>query len=172
MRVVYTLLFFLSISFSLQAQQPTVSGRVYDTVLKRGLAYTTVSLVDYKDSTLVAFSRADSAGKFIIREIPKPGKYLLSTSYVGYLPVWLPVEFQQGEHLQVGNVVVSDLASMSSVTINARRPPVEMKNDTLEFNTENFKIQPNAVVEDMLKRLPGVTVDRDGTVRVNGQQVR
>ncbi|MBX9891101.1 MAG: outer membrane beta-barrel protein [Chitinophagaceae bacterium] len=172
MRAVYTILFFLSISFAIQAQQPAVSGRVYDTVLKKGLAYTTVSLVDHKDSTLVAFSRADSTGKFVIREIPKPGKYLLSTSYVGYLPVWLPVELKQGEHLQVGNVVVSDLASMSSVTVNARRPPVEMKNDTLEFNTENFKTQPNAVVEDMLKRLPGVTVDRDGTVRVNGQQVR
>lgn len=172
MRTVYTILFLLTISFSIQAQQPAVSGRVYDTVLKKGLAYTTVSLVDQKDSTLVAFSRADSTGKFIIREIPKPGKYLLSTSYVGYLPVWLPVELKQGEHLQVGNVVVSDLASMSSVTVNARRPPVEMKNDTLEFNTENFKTQPNAVVEDMLKRLPGVTVDRDGTVRVNGQQVR
>ena len=70
MRAVYTILFFLSISFAIQAQQPAVSGRVYDTVLKKGLAYTTVSLVDHKDSTLVAFSRADSTGKFVIREIP------------------------------------------------------------------------------------------------------
>jgi hypothetical protein len=46
-----------------------------------------------------------------------------------------------------------------------------MNNDTLEFNTENFKTQPNAVVEDLLKKLPGVVVDADGTVRVNGQKI-
>lgn len=171
MRLTYTFLFFLSISFTIQAQQPSVSGRVFDTLQNKGLAYSTVSLLDHKDSIPVVFSLADSTGKFIIREIPKPGKYILSTSHVGYEPIWLPVELKKGEHLKVGNVVMSNLGSMNNITVYARRPPVELKNDTLEFNTENFKTQPNAVVEDMLKRLPGVTIDRDGTVRVNGQQV-
>jgi hypothetical protein len=58
-----------------------------------------------------------------------------------------------------------------NVTVNARRAPVTINNDTVEFNTENFKTQPNAVVEDLLKKLPGVTVDNDGTVRVNGQRI-
>ena len=66
---------------------------------------------------------------------------------------------------------MTDLVNASSVTVNSKRAPVVMNNDTLEFNTENFKTQPNAVVEDLLKKLPGVTVDADGTVRVNGQKI-
>jgi hypothetical protein len=50
-------------------------------------------------------------------------------------------------------------------------PPVTISGDTVEFNTENFKTQPNAVVEDMLKKMPGITVDNDGTVRMNGQKI-
>jgi hypothetical protein len=66
---------------------------------------------------------------------------------------------------------MTDVLNSGNVTVVARRPPVTINNDTVEFNTENFKTQPNAVVEDMLKKLPGVTVDNDGTVRVNGQRV-
>ncbi len=68
-------------------------------------------------------------------------------------------------------MAMTDVNSASAVTVNAKRAPVVMNNDTLEFNTENFKTQPNAVVEDLLKKLPGVVVDADGTVRVNGQKI-
>src|SRR5882757_9158523 len=61
---------------------------------------------------------------------------------------------------------------LRDVNVVARRPPVEINNDTLEFNSENFKTQPNAVVEDLLRKMPGVTIESDGTVKVNGQTVK
>jgi hypothetical protein len=61
---------------------------------------------------------------------------------------------------------------MDSIVVTAKRPPVELKNDTIQFNTENFKTPPNAVVEDMLRRMPGFTVDKDGTIRFNGKVQR
>ena len=61
---------------------------------------------------------------------------------------------------------------MDSIVITAKRPPVELINDTIQFNTENFKTPPNAVVEDMLRRMPGFTVDKDGTIRFNGKVQR
>ena len=66
---------------------------------------------------------------------------------------------------------MTDVLHSGDVSVTARRAPVTINNDTVEFNTENFKTQPNAVVEDLLKKLPGVTVDNDGTVRVNGQKI-
>lgn len=167
------LLFIFSIPFFTKAQQTpaTVRGTVFDTVSKKGLAYATVSVVNAKDSTLVTFTRADSIGKFRIANLGK-GKYLLSASYVGYLPVWKNLDItKEGQEMNLGNIEMQDVQSAGNVTVTARRAPVTINNDTVEFNTENFKTQPNAAAEDLLKKLPGVTVDNDGTVRVNGQRI-
>jgi hypothetical protein len=158
--------------FSLAQKAPaSVKGVVFDTASKKGLAYATVSVVNAKDSTLVSFTRADSTGKFKLASLDK-GKYLLSSSYVGYVPVWKSLEItKEGQEINMGNIEMTDVLNAGNVTVTARRAPVTINNDTVEFNTENFKTQPNAVVEDLLKKLPGVTVDNDGTVRVNGQKV-
>ena len=169
---IITLLSIICLPFLVQAQKTpaSVKGMVYDTATKRGLAYATVSIVNAKDSTLVSFTRADSTGKFKLTSLDK-GKYLISSSYVGYVPVWKAIELKEAQELNLGNIIMTDLTAAGNVTVTARRAPVTINNDTVEFNTENFKTQPNAVVEDLLKKLPGVTVDNDGTVRVNGQKI-
>lgn len=169
---IITLLSILLLPFLLQAQSGNVAvkGTVYDTASQRGLAYATVSVVNAKDSTLISFTRADSSGQFKISSVKK-GKYLLSASYVGYVPVWREIEVSESHDLSVGRLVMTDLLHAGDVTVTARRAPVTINNDTVEFNAENFKTAPNAVVEDMLKKMPGVTVDNDGTVRVNGQRI-
>jgi hypothetical protein len=169
-KLLYTL--FLSCSaLSLFSQKITITGRVYDSLINKGLAYTTVSLMQ-TDSTLVSFSKADSAGNFKMNGVEK-GRYLISTSYVGYLPVWKAIEISGTANPQdIANIYMQDLTTAGEVTVNTKRPPVTINNDTLEFNTENFKTQPNAVVEDMLKKMPGVTVETDGTLKVNGQTVK
>jgi hypothetical protein len=169
---ILTLLTLLILSFSTQAQRSpgTIRGTVTDSISKRGLAYTTISIVNAKDSTLVSFTRADSTGKFKLNALDK-GRYLLSASYVGFVPVWKTIEVLEGQDLNIGNLQMTDVLHSGDVTVTAKRAPVTINNDTVEFNTENFKTQPNAVVEDLLKKLPGVTVDNDGTVRVNGQRV-
>ncbi|MDP3393425.1 outer membrane beta-barrel protein [Sediminibacterium sp.] len=172
MKLIGFFMFGILFSSALNAQQTnaTISGEVVDSIARKGLAYSTVSIVQQKDSTLVSFARADSSGKFKLSGLPK-GNYLLSFSYVGYVPVWKPIQIKDAEQLNLGRIILTDLIHAGDVTVTARRPPVIINNDTIEFNTENFKTQPNAVVEDLLKKLPGVTVDRDGTVKVNGQKV-
>jgi hypothetical protein len=172
MKLIGFFMFGMLFSSALNAQQTnaTISGEVVDSIARKGLAYSTVSIVQQKDSTLVSFARADSSGKFKLSGLPK-GNYLLSFSYVGYVPVWKPIQIKDAEQLNLGRIILTDLIHAGDVTVTARRPPVIINNDTIEFNTENFKTQPNAVVEDLLKKLPGVTVDRDGTVKVNGQKV-
>ncbi len=157
------------ISFSAAAQTSTIKGTVFDTTSKKGLAYATISLVKAKDSMLVSFSKADSTGNFTLRSVAY-GDYLVSTSYVGFVPVWKPVSVIS-QMTELGNIEMTDVKFADEVVVRSKRPPVTINGDTLEFNTENFKTQPNAVVEDMLKKMPGITVDNDGTVRINGQRV-
>ena len=167
----------LSLAFCLSiltaySQTATIRGRVCDSSSNKALAFATVSLVNARDTTLVSFAVADSAGYFLLRRVAA-GDYLLSASYAGYFPVWQPLPHLSGAGIhETGDLHLSLISSLQDVQVTARRPPVEINNDTLEFNSENFKTQPNAVVEDMLKKMPGVTVESDGTVKVNGQTVR
>ncbi len=171
-RLFLSLLFISFLPFIAASQKApgSIKGVVYDTSSKKGLAYATISIVNAKDSTLISFARADSSGHFNLKNLVK-GKYLLSASYVGFVAVWKNIEVKEGQELVMGNIEMTDLVSAGNITVTARRAPVTINGDTVEFNTENFKTPPNAVAEDLLKKLPGVTVDNDGTVRVNGQKI-
>ncbi len=150
MNRIATLLAIILLPVLLQAQKTpaSIKGTVYDTASKRGLAYATISVLNAKDSTLVSFTLADSSGKFRLSSLVK-GKYLLSSSYVGLVPVWKAVELKDGEELNLGNIAMTDVLNAGNITVTARRAPVTINNDTVEFNTENFKTQPNAVAEDL-----------------------
>ena len=149
-------------------QRLILKGRVVDSLSRKGLASATISLVKAADSALLTFGIADSTGAFRLATVGS-GPYLLSVSYTGYQPVWRAPAAGINE---LGDIVLTPYGMLQAAQINGRRPPVEINGDTIEFNAENFKTQPNAVVEDMLRKIPGVSVESDGTIKVNGQTVR
>jgi hypothetical protein len=152
------------------AQNLTLQGTIKDSIANRALNSATVSLVYAKDSSLVSFSRTNEAGVFNFKNV-SPGSYLISVSYVGYIPKWVPVLNGIEKTVDMGIIYMNDVNSMSTVTVNARRPPVVINGDSVEFNSENFKTAPNAVVEDLLKKMPGIEVDKSGGITVNGKSV-
>ena len=160
----------LLVGFQANAQNITIDGTIMDSVLKKTLTYATVSLANAKDSSLINFTRANEDGFFQFKNIV-PGKYLLSVSYIGYQPLWLGLKMGTTNKLSLGNIYLTDASQISSVTVTARRPPVVINGDSIEFNSENFKTVPNAVVEDMLKKMPGIEVDKAGGITVNGKSV-
>ena len=127
-------------------------------------------MVYAKDSSLVSFSRTNEAGAFNFKNVA-PGNYLISVSYVGYVPKWVPVITGTEKTVEMGLIYMNDVNTMSTVTVTARRPPVVINGDSVEFNSENFKTAPNAVVEDLLKKMPGMEVDKAGGITVNGKKV-
>jgi hypothetical protein len=149
-------------------QRLILKGKVVDSVSRKGLTSATISLVKAADSALLTFGIADSTGAFRLKTVGS-GPYLLSVSYTGYQPVWRQLADGVNE---LGEIVLTPYGLLQAVQVNGRRPPVEITGDTIEFNAENFRTQPNAVVEDMLRKIPGVTVESDGTIKVNGQIVR
>jgi hypothetical protein len=152
------------------AQNLTIQGSLKDSIANRALNSATVSLVYANDSSLVSFSRTNEAGVFNFKNV-SPGNYLISVSYVGYIPKWVPVITGTEKTVDMGLIYMNDVNTMSTVTVTARRPPVVINGDSVEFNSENFKTAPNAVVEDLLKKMPGMEVDKSGGITVNGKKV-
>jgi hypothetical protein len=160
----------LLISYVGFTQNMTIQGSLKDSIANRALNSATVSLVYAKDSSLVSFSRTNESGVFSFKNVV-PGAYLISVSYVGYQPKWVPVVNASDKTVEMGTIYMNDVNNMSTVTVTARRPPVVINGDSVEFNSENFKTAPNAVVEDLLKKMPGMEVDKSGGITVNGKTV-
>lgn len=171
MRKLLMFLLCLLLSYVVMAQQHSISGKVFNQSQKNPLAYSTITLVNNKDSSVLFVTISDTTGRFSM-PVLATGKLTLSISHAGYVPLWMDIQVTPNKSLRLDSLFLKDISSMDTVLITAKRPPVEMINDTLQFNTENYKTPPNAVVEDMLKRMPGVTVDKDGNVRFNGKILR
>lgn len=161
-----------SISYKVNAQNSPsiIEGTIKDSISKRTLGSATISLANAKDSSLLTFTRANDDGFFQFKNVAA-GKYLISISYVGFQPTWIAIKTGSSPKLSLGDIFLLDNANLSSVTVTAKRAPVVINKDTIEFNSENFKTVPNAVVEDMLKKMPGVEVDKSGAITVNGKSV-
>ena len=151
-----------------------VTGQVLDEKNEPMIAVS-VRLLSAADSSLVngTGTMTDDNGKFTIKDL-KRGDYLVNITFLGYKPVYKPVKLLRVQpSASVGTVKMEpDAILLGEAVITAVVPPVVAKEDTLEFNADSYKTQPNAVVEDMFKKLPGVEVDDDGKITVQGKEVK
>lgn len=146
-----------------------VSGVVTDSQ-GEPLAQAAVKLLTARDSSLVKGVLADLQGRFNITGI-KTGKYIIEASYVGMTTLKKEISVAQS-NLQTDTLRLLDGGiSLSDVEVRGIRTPVKVMEDTVEYAADAFKTQPNAVVEDLLKRLPGVEVGSDGAITANGKTV-
>ncbi len=129
-----------------------------------------VRVLAVKDSTLVSGVVTDADGNFTLRDVA-PGKYIINIDYVGYAPVYDNVTVGNGPLNLKPTVLASKSHNLREVQVTAVKTPITVKEDTIEFNADTYKVQPNAVVEDLLKRLPGVEVGTDGSITANGKTV-
>ena len=151
----------------------TVKGVAFDTSAKQPVGSVTITLMQKKDSSLVSFTMADNNGRFELTGIAN-GEYRLLISHVNYYNTnkYFAID-DDHKNLDLGNIVMNDLAKvLSEVVVISEAPPVTLVGDTVQYNAGSFKIQPNANVEDLLKKLPGVKVEKDGTVNAQGEKVK
>ncbi|MCO6491276.1 MAG: outer membrane beta-barrel protein [Phaeodactylibacter sp.] len=155
----------------LQAQGSSVTGQVLSET-GEPLPSATIMLLRAQDSILQQFALADARGQFAIKGA-KPGQYLLQAAFLGYENHSQPVEIPAGQpSIDVGAIAMQPRAELlGEVVVKEERIPLAIRKDTIEFDAEAFKTQPNAVVEDLLKKLPGVEVGRDGSIRAMGENV-
>jgi len=171
-RIVFLLL--LSVS-PLLAQKVTpageISGTVLDSASRKPLRIASVSLLHARDSAYVTATTTGGEGDFRFRKVAA-GSYRLLVTFMGYKNISLPITLARDAALDVGTLPMAEQGTqLNEVVIRQERAPVTIRQDTIEFNAGSFKTQPNAQVEELLRKLPGVEVARDGSIKANGQAV-
>ncbi len=173
MRKVYLLLALISCTITALAQKNgSIKGVAFDTLSKQSVSSATVSVMDKKDSSLVTFTMTDNGGRFELKGIPN-GDYRLLITHVNYHNSSNLFSISDSARSRdFGNITMNDKAKvLGEVVVTNEAPPVTLVGDTVQYNAGSFKTQPNANVEQLLKKLPGVKVDKDGTVTAQGEKV-
>ncbi len=158
-------------ALGISAQTYTLKGKIQDIENKNLIGAVTVAL-NPTDSVLVGFASTETDGTFIIKDLPK-GSYNFQVTYIGYGTIQRLIDLEgQNKTVDLGTIKMNEEGKLlDAVTISAEYIPIKVTKDTLEFNADAFKTQPNAVVEDLLKKLPGVEVDAQGGIKVQGEDV-
>lgn len=165
-RITYFLVLLIAATLGVKAYE--VTGTVVDSH-NEPIIRMAVRLLNPTDSTACGGSITNDNGKFTIKKVDK-GKYILETSYIGYVSAYRNIDVKG--NLNVGAITMTeDSELLRDVTVVGIQTPIRVAEDTVEFNASAYKTQPNAVVEDLLKRLPGVDVGSDGKITHNGKQI-
>ena len=149
-----------------------IKGIVFDTIAKQPVAAATITVLQRSDSSLVTFTMTNSRGEFSLTNVGY-GDFRLLVTHVNYHNVnkFFTVN-DANKSVDLANIEVSDKSKvLEEVVVMAEAPPVTLIGDTVQYNAGSFKTQPNAVVEDLLKKMPGIQVEKDGTVKAQGQTV-
>lgn len=152
------------------AQDRSISGTVTDQQTKNPLSGATARLTNLSDTNVVRNSITDSTGKFRFGGLSKDS-FLLSISYIGYNAISRIIAVDTSDiNLSIAAVSGSN-SDMATVIITTTISPVTQKGDTLQFNANQFKVNPDASSEDLVRKIPGITVE-NGEVKAQGETVR
>jgi len=149
----------------------TIKGKLVDSVNKEPMAGATVTVMNPKDSSVVSFKVANAKGEFEIGDL-EAGLYRLLVSFQGFdnysKNFMISAAFPE---VNLNSVyMLRKGTTLQEVVVEG--PPIQVKKDTVEFRASAFKVKPNANAEDILKKLPGVQVDKDGNVVAQGENVQ
>lgn len=153
------------------AQQPTISGQAIDEKTGEEIIGATVRLL-MPDSTFVAGTTTDTEGFFKL-EVPSAGRFVLKLSNIGYVDVLRTINVSAGDGADMGVVKMrSDAVMLDEALVTGVAKKVVLKEDTFVYNAAAYRTPEGSAVEELVKRLPGAQVKEDGTITINGKEVK
>jgi len=157
-------------SISLSAQSGSLTGTINDP-LNMPLEGATAVLVNQSDSLMAGFALTNAKGRFLVDGISF-GQYILQISFLGYTDIEIPIDISTKDRQELDLITMeeSDI-NLDEILVEGEYVPIRMKSDTIEYNANAFKVSPNADVEELLKKLPGIEVAKDGSIKSNGEAV-
>ena len=171
------LLMLLMILFSPMAFAQQSGVNVTGSVVEQGsdtpIEQATVRLLNVKDSAMVRGVVSARNGSFTLKNVKK-GSYLLHITFIGYDPLYQPLQITGKKNpVNVGKLELSDgEIELGEAVVIGKAPEVTVRNDTVEYNADSYKVTEGSVLEDLLKKMPGVEVDSEGKITVNGKEVK
>ncbi|MEN9977152.1 MAG: hypothetical protein RIR36_1312, partial [Bacteroidota bacterium] len=159
------------VSFASAQSVATVKGILIDSLNKQSLKDASIVVLAASDSSLEVFTLAKADGSFVINNAPF-GEMIVQVKFQGYEPFSKKITFStKNSSVDLGKIYLQTAANdLGNVTVT--QSPVKMNKDTVEFTASAFKTKPNAVAEDLLKKIPGIQVDKDGSIKAQGETVQ
>ncbi len=171
MRNLYLLTLLVFATIQSLAQSSTISGTLKDTSDDKTLQYAVVTLSNKTDSTLVGFTRVSDKGTFVLKDIPY-GEYNIRITFPKYADFADAVSIREASK-NLGEIILTPKSVLlEEVIVRQKIAAIRMKGDTLEFRADSFAVREGANVEELLKRLPGITVNKDGEITAQGEKVQ
>jgi hypothetical protein len=174
--IFFSLLFIMLRTFHALPQengQGMIKGVLRDSLTQQPLPDASVVLLHARDSSVAGSTFTDAKGNFGINRLGE-GRYLLIIKFLGYQQIIKPVAVST-PHLQtdLGWIDIQRTGlTLAAVEVVEQRSPMVVRKDTVEFDADYFKTRENALMEELLRKLPGMQIDRDGTIKMNGIPVK
>lgn len=171
LRYLFSIAILLFLSVSSQAQPFTIKGSVLDTVNNFQLQYASVTLMHKSDSVLESFTRTAEDGSFTLSTTTK-GSYVLMITYPSFVDYVDIIDIKGAEAIDLGQIpLVSRTHLLKEFVLTQQIAAIKVKGDTIEYVADSFKVRDNATVESLLKKLPGIQVDKNGKIVAQGEKV-
>ncbi len=172
MKYILSVFVLLYAVFSFSQNSFKISGVVKDSISQASLISSTVYLERLKDSSMVSYSITDGKGFFEIEDYTNDSVLSFNVSYTGMKTYSRKLDIRTSP-IDLGTIYLNPAADqLDEVTIQTDRSPIVIKKDTLEFNASSFKTRDGANLEELLEKLPGLKVDAEGNITVNGKPVQ
>ena len=153
-----------------QGRMSNIKATVLDSLTKEPVPFASVYVIPAKDTTITNFTLTNAEGEATLEEVPY-GNYVFHIEMMGYKPVIRERYFRQ-EEVDLGTVLLKqDEQFIQAATITDVGNPIVVKKDTVEFNASSFRVGANAMLKDLLKRMPGMEITDDGKVKFNGEEI-
>ena len=167
------LLLLCTLSTFAQNKVITVSGRVTDNDTKEPVELAAVQLLSLPDSAQAAGVTTSKQGQFTLPKV-KAGKYVLKISFIGFHTKQIPLQLSASAPTKnMGAIMLkADAVMLDEAVVVAEAPPVTIKADTTEYNASAYRVAEGSMLEDLVKKIPGAVVDKDGKITLNGKEIK
>ena len=170
-RIFFAVCLMLSASMAASAQGIKITGTLVDRDTKEGVMLATVQMLK-PDSTYLSGVLSDEKGNFSI-EVSATGSYILKFTSVGYTPLTKTVKVDGKKDIALGKITFNaDAIMLKGATVVGQAARVTVQEDTFVYNASAYRTPEGSVVEELVKRLPGAQVSDDGTITINGKEVK
>ncbi|MCX6314443.1 MAG: outer membrane beta-barrel protein [Sphingobacteriales bacterium] len=169
-KLTFSILVFVLFHSNIQAQQASFSGTVTDTIQKKPVKNVVVALLHPGDSILLRFTRTDASGNYHINQLPF-GQYILLTTHPYFADMIQTIDVNTAS-FEVPGISLTSKSKLLEEVIVKSGSPIKIKGDTTVFTADSFKVRAGANVEELLKKLPGIQVDKNGKITAMGEQVK
>jgi hypothetical protein len=161
----------LALSLTTKAQSVPVKGSVTDTLSKMAMHNAVIYLKDPRDSSLVSYTRADRKGHFMLGAVVQ-GKYIMVVTYPNYVDWIDTIQVKDATTIDIPVYLTTKAHLLQEVIVKQTIAPIRIKGDTTEYLADSFHVKPGATVEDLLKVMPGISVNSKGEITTQGQKVQ